>query len=254
MELKKYFSKFLNKRKKILSEKDHLLSMRLTALLGFEVNDLNLYKEAFTLKTSSRTPAVKNYERLEFLGDSILGSIISCYLFEAYPEANEGYLTQMKSKIVNRKNLNKIGDSLQLTKFILNGQHATLSENISGNLFEAMIGAVYLDMDYSVCKSIVLQRLLLPEEMNKLENKVASYKGLLLEWSQKKKLLVRYETIAEPQPNKSTVFRSLVWLGEEKIANATETSKKKAEEKAAQRAFYALNKKENILAATKVNS
>ena len=76
----------------------------------------------------------------------------------------------------------------------------------------------------------------------------------LLEWSQKKKLLVRYETIAEPQPNKSTVFRSLVWLGEEKIANATETSKKKAEEKAAQRAFYALNKKENILAATKVNS
>ena len=120
-------------------------------------------------------------------------------------------------------------------------------ENISGNLLEALIGAVYLDFQYDTCKRIILERLLTPTEINKLENKIVSYKGLLLEWSQKKKLNIKYETCEEIQVNKSIVFRCHVWLGEEKIANATETSKKKAEEKAAQRAFYILNKKENIL-------
>jgi ribonuclease-3 len=96
-----------------------------------------------------------------------------------------------------------------------------------------------------------LERLLTPSEINKLENKIVSYKGLLLEWSQKKKVNIKYETCEEVQANKAVVFRCHVWLGEEKIANATETSKKKAEEKAAQRAFYILNKKENILGNSK---
>ena len=83
-----------------------------------------------------------------------------------------------------------------------------------------------------------LERLLTPSTINKLENKIVSYKGLLLEWSQKKKVNIKYETCEELQPNKSLVFRSYVRLDDEKISNATETSKKKAEEKAAQRAFY----------------
>ncbi|KUJ50418.1 ribonuclease III [Chryseobacterium sp. JAH] len=248
MELQKYFSKFLLKqRKKVLTERDYFLSIELNKILGLPVQNINFYREAFSIKNSSKNQD-SNYERLEFLGDSVLGTIVSCHLFSTYPKGNEGYMTQMKSKIVNRKNLNKLGEDLKLTDLLQkNNNSAALGENISGNLFEALVGAVYLDFQYDTCKKIVLERLLTPSEINKLENKIVSYKGLLLEWSQKKKLNIKYETCEEIQVNKSIVFRCHVWLGDEKIANATETSKKKAEEKAAQRAFYILNKKENIL-------
>ncbi len=251
MELQKYFSKFLlNKRKRKLTERDYFLSTKLYTMLGTEIQNVALYREAFSLKSSSKNKD-SNYERLEFLGDSVLGTIISCHLFHTYPQANEGYLTQMKSKIVNRKNLNKLGEDLKLTDLLQKQTAVALGENISGNLLEALIGAVYLDFQYDACKRIVLEKLLTPTEINKLENKIVSYKGLLLEWSQKKKLNIKYETCEEIQVNRSVVFRCHVWLGEEKIANATETSKKKAEEKAAQRAFYILNKKENILGNSK---
>ncbi|MDH6251125.1 ribonuclease-3 [Chryseobacterium sp. H1D6B] len=251
MELKKYLSKFLlKKRKRQLTERDSFLSTELNKVLGAEVQNIDLYREAFSLKNSSKNQN-SNYERLEFLGDSVLGTIISCHLFQAYPHANEGYLTQMKSKIVNRKNLNKLGEDLKLTDLLQKQTSVALGENISGNLFEALIGAVYLDFHYDACKKIILEKLLTPFEINKLENKIVSYKGLLLEWSQKKKVNIKYETCEETQANKAIVFRCHVWLGEEKIANATETSKKKAEEKAAQRAFYILNKKENILGNSK---
>jgi len=248
MELQKYFSKFLlKKRKRKLTERDYFLSTELNKMLGAEVQNVALYREAFSLKSSSKNQDNSNYERLEFLGDSVLGTIISCHLFQTYPKANEGYLTQMKSKIVNRKNLNKLGEDLKLTDLLQKQNSVALGENISGNLFEALIGAVYLDFQYETCKKIILEKLLTPTEINKLENKIVSYKGLLLEWSQKKKINIKYETCEEIQVNKAVIFRCHVWLGEEKIANATETSKKKAEEKAAQRAFYILNKKENIL-------
>lgn len=254
MELQKYFSKFLARRKNSLSEKDYFLSSEITKITGFAVQNINLYREAFSLKTSSKHKQSKNYERLEFLGDSVLGTIISCHLFATYPDANEGYLTQMKSKIVNRKNLNKLGTELNLIKFLQNEPTTSLSENIAGNLFESLVGAIYLDLDYEICKKIVLDRLLTPSEINKLENKIVSYKGLLLEWSQKKKVVIKYETCEEMQPNKNMVFRTYVWLDQERIANATETSKKKAEEKAAQRAFYILNKKQSILENPKAHS
>ena len=251
MELKKYLTQFLVNRKKQLSEKDYILASEISKITGCTVQNIDLYREAFSIKTSSKNKQVKNYERLEFLGDSVLGTIISCHLLATYPDANEGYLTQMKSKIVNRKNLNKLGTELGLTKFLQNDVNTSLSENISGNLLESLVGALFLDVDYETCKKIVLQRLLTPSEINKLENKIVSYKGLLLEWSQKKKVIIKYETCEEVQPNKNMVFRSHVWLDEVKIANATETSKKKAEEKAAQRAFYILNKKQSIIEISK---
>lgn len=254
MELKKYLSKFLKRRKKNLSEKDYYLSNEITKITGCSVQDITLYREAFSLKTSSKNKQSKNYERLEFLGDSVLGTIISCHLFATYPEANEGYLTQMKSKIVNRKNLNKLGNELSLTKFLQNETKTALSENLAGNLFEALVGAIYLDQDYDTCRKIILERLLTPTAINQLENKIISYKSLLLEWSQKKKVAIKYETLEEIQPSKNIVFRTHVWLNDEKISNAAEISKKKSEEKAARRAFYILNKKQCILENPKVHS
>ena len=249
MELKNYFFKFLPKnRTQKLSEKDLLFRKNISHIVGYNIHNLEIFKEAFSLKSSTKSTNKKNYERLEFLGDSVLGTIISCHLFQTYPNENEGFLTQMKSKIVNRKNLNKLGEDLKLSSLLqVDTSQIILSENISGNLLEALIGAIYLDIDYEFCKKIVLDRILTPSTINKLENKIISYKGLLLEWSQKKKVSIRYETCEEIQPNKTILFRCHVWLQNEKISNALEASKKKAEEKAAKRAFYVLSKKENII-------
>ena len=249
MELKNYFFKFLPKnRTQKLSEKDLLFRKNISHIVGYNIHNLEIFKEAFSLKSSTKSTNKKNYERLEFLGDSVLGTIISCHLFQTYPNENEGFLTQMKSKIVNRKNLNKLGEDLKLSNLLqVDTSQIILSENISGNLLEALIGAIYLDIDYEFCKKIVLDRILTPSTINKLENKIISYKGLLLEWSQKKKVSIRYETCEEIQPNKTILFRCHVWLQNEKISNALEASKKKAEEKAAKRAFYVLSKKENII-------
>ena len=249
MELKNYFFKFLPKnRTQKLSEKDLLFRKNISHIVGYNIHNLEIFKEAFSLKSSTKSTNKKNYERLEFLGDSVLGTIISCHLFQTYPNENEGFLTQMKSKIVNRKNLNKLGEDLKLSSLLqVDTSQIILSENISGNLLEALIGAIYLDIDYEFCKKIVLDRILTPSTINKLENKIISYKGLLLEWSQKKKVSIRYETCEEIQPNKTILFRCHVWLQNEKISNALEASKKTAEEKAAKRAFYVLSKKENII-------
>lgn len=248
MKIRNSLQKFLQKKiapKK--TEKEVLLSAKIAEIIGFRVHDIQLYQEAFSLKNPDKTNGVKNFERLEFLGDAVLGSIISCHLYQIYPQENEGFLTQMKSKIVNRKNLNTLGEKLKLTTLIQNENHGHLGENISGNLFEAFIGAIYLDFSYDKCQEIVLEKLLTDKEIERLENKIVSYKGLLLEWSQKKKVAIRYETLEELLPNKNIIFRSCIYLNDEKISNASETSKKKAEEKAAQRAFYTLNKKENII-------
>ncbi len=249
--LKKFLKKKVFKKK---TEKEALLSARISKIIGQRVNDIKLYQEAFSLKNSTKTNDSGNFERLEFLGDAVLGSIISCYLYKNYPNENEGFLTQMKSKIVNRKNLNSLGEKLKLTDIIQNDNKGNLGENISGNLFEAFIGAIYMDFKYEKCKDIVMKKLLTEKDIEKLENKIVSYKGLLLEWSQKKKVVIRYETSEELLPNKSIIFRSCIYLNDEKISNASETSKKKAEEKSAQRAFYTLNKKENIVEKQKVIS
>lgn len=247
MRLQKYISKFLFKEKTPpLSNEDFNFKEKIKAIVGYEIRNIDLYKEAFSLKLSKNN--YKNYERLEFLGDAVLGSIISSYLFINYPKANEGFMTQLKSKIVNRKNLNKLGEELKLSRLIKNTKGTILSEDIAGNLFEALIGAIFLDTDYESCKKIVLGKLLTPEKINQLENKIISYKSLLLEWSQKEKKSLAYETVEESSPSeKTSVFRSYVILEGKRITNASESSKKKAEEKAAQRAFYSLNKKQRIL-------
>lgn len=249
-KIRKFISNFIANRKKSkkISDKDSKFASDISRMLGFQIQNIELYREAFSLKNATKKSAYKkNYERLEFLGDAVLGSIISYYLFDNYPNHNEGYLTQMKSKIVNRKNLNRLGDELKLTKYIQTPNVSILGEDISGNLLEALIGAIYLDVNYKTCEAIVGKWLLNEKEINRLEHKVISYKSLLLEWSQKRKVKIQYETIEETLPNKCIGFKCYVLLNEERIVNASESSKKKAEEKAAQRAFYTLNKKENIL-------
>ena len=134
---------------------------QIKSLLKFSPNSLEYYKRAFIHRSLNRRDIngiAINYERLEFLGDSILSSIISSYLFKNIPDGSEGYLTQMRSKIVSRNHLNELGSELNLIDFVhSNIADDNYSDNIHGNLFEALIGAIFLDRGYPYCKKFVWQ-------------------------------------------------------------------------------------------------
>ena len=127
--------------------KDGGFFLAIKELLGFNPKNIGIYQEAFTHRSTNTTSmeSENNYERLEFLGDSILSTIISTYLFNQIPEGSEGYLTKMRSKIVSRKHLNELGQELNLTQHLtcdLNIEN--YGENIEGNLFESLVGAILL--------------------------------------------------------------------------------------------------------------
>lgn len=233
------------------TERAYFIHKKLDEVLNIKPNNIDWYLEAFSIRSPNCS---QNYDRLEFLGDAVLGSIISYYLYQQYPNDNEGFLTQMKSKIVNRKNLNQIGERLELRALIKGRKGFKQSEDLSGNLLESLIGAIYMDLGYDECQKVVLTELFSQSEITRLEHKIISYKSLLLEWSQKHKIKIDYQTREEILPNQAKRFKAEIYLNGEKIINAADTSKKRAEEKAAQRAFYALNKKEKIVERQHINS
>ncbi|WP_288955479.1 ribonuclease III domain-containing protein, partial [uncultured Polaribacter sp.] len=173
---------FIRKIVKPQSEEDTHLYNELKKLLNFSPRSLNKYKKAFThrsLQIVDKKGIPINYERLEFLGDSILGSVIAAYLYRKVPTGSEGYLTQMRSKIVSREHLNELGKDLDLIRFVKsNIDQANVGDNIHGNIFEALIGAIYLDKGYNKCQKFIYENVIIPYvDIEKLEGKITSYKG-----------------------------------------------------------------------------
>lgn len=186
-----------------------------------------------------------NYERLEFLGDSMLGTIISRYLYDEVPEGDEGYLTKMRSKIVSRKHLNELGKDLGLINFVKSRiPKSHFGENIHGNVFEALVGAIYLDRGYKYCKKFIDQRVIEPYvDIEQLEGKVISYKSLVIEWCQKQKKSFDYNVYEDTGKDTLKHFAVKLTIADKVMAKARATSKKKAEERASKRAYYALQDK-----------
>ena len=156
-------------------------------LLKFSPKQLEFYQKAFThrsLKKVDKNGEPYNYERLEFVGDAMLGSVIASYLFIKAPNQSEGYLTQMRSKIVSREHLNELGKDLNLISFVKsNIPQNNIGDNIHGNIFEALIGAIYLDRGYAYCNKFIHDKVIVPYvDIPKLEGKITSYKGLIIEW------------------------------------------------------------------------
>jgi len=244
MKIKINFFGSSKRRSRKLSREEKDFRSSISKMVGYRVNNLDLFREAFTLRSGNSGMHV-DCERLEFLGDSILGAIVSCYLFRIYPDSREGFLTQMKSKIVNRNNLNCIGKRLKLAQYLHKVDIAKLGENVYGNIFEALVGAIYIDTNYKKSYDIVLKRFITKNYILGLESKVVSYKSLLFEWKNMQNISLNIET-QKDDSSISKLFLSCVWLEGKIISKAYEYSKKKAEEKAAQRAFYSLQKKENF--------
>ena len=216
---------------------------QIKSLLKFSPKSLEYYKRAFIHRSLNRRDIngiAINYERLEFLGDSILSSIISSYLFKNIPDGSEGYLTQMRSKIVSRSHLNELGTELNLINFVQsNIADDNHGDNIHGNLFEALIGAIFLDKGYPYCKKFIFQNVIIPHvDLERLKNKIISYKSLFIEWCQKNKKEYEYYTFEDNGNVSIKHFGVKLSVDNKVVAKARETSKKKAEEKASKRAFF----------------
>lgn len=236
---------FKNISKKSRSKEDGIFFTKLKKLLGFKPKNLHYYKRAFTHSSTHKTDKngnPYNYERLEFLGDTMLSSIISAHLFNEVPAGNEGYLTKMRSKIVSRKHLNQLGKDFGLIQFLESTNNPNrFGDNIYGNLFEAFIGAIYLDLGYNYCKKFIHNKVIKPYvNINELEGRIISYKSLMIEWCQKEKKTIQFKTFEDIGNETQKYFKVHLLIDKNIIAKARSTSKKKAEEKAAQRAFFAL--------------
>ncbi|TCK67944.1 RNAse III [Winogradskyella wandonensis] len=226
------------------SQEDGNFFLQLQQTLGFKPKKKNLYRKAFThrsmnIKDEKGNPI--NYERLEFVGDAMLGSVIASYLYGEVPHGDEGYLTKMRSKVVSREHLNELGKELNLIDLVISRiPKDNFGDNIHGNLFEALVGAIYLDKGYKFCESFIYKRVINPHvDIEKLEGKVISYKSLLIEWCQKEKKTFDYEIYEDTGNDALKHFAVKLSIDGKVVSKGRATSKKKAEEKASKRAFFA---------------
>ena len=240
-----YFMNFPSNIFNSHSKQDGDFFLGITDILGFKPKKLEIYKKAFlhrSLNKKDKKGNPMNYERLEFLGDSMLGTIISRHLYNEVPEGDEGYLTKMRSKIVSREHLNELGKDLNLIKFVESRIPKThFGDNIHGNVFEALVGAIYLDRGYKYCEKFIHERVIVPYvDIEQLEGKVISYKSLIIEWCQKQKKTFHFDVYEDTGNDELKHFAVKLSIGDKVVAKARATSKKKAEERASKRAFFAL--------------
>ncbi|GGD81063.1 ribonuclease III [Planktosalinus lacus] len=230
------------------SDKDGNFFREIKNIIGFKPGTISIYEMAFTHRSTNIKDSkgdILNYERLEFLGDAILGAVIAAHLFKKVPSGNEGYLTKMRSKVVSREHLNELGRDLDLIRFIRSSiPIESFGQNIHGNIFEALVGAIYLDKGFKSCEKFIQKRVIKPYvDIEKLEGKIISYKSNLIEWCQKNKKKFDYLVYDDTGNDTVKHFAVKLKIEDKVVAKARATSKKKAEERASKRAYYKLQRK-----------
>lgn len=215
----------------------------LVNLLGFSPGRISLYIAALSHR-SVKEKATDNNERLEYLGDAILGGIIADFLFMKYPYKGEGFLTEMRSKMVNRQMLNDIAIRMGLKKITsYNKQDSSLkSSQIFGNALEALVGAIYIDKGYKSTKRWVFKKIIIPHLfMDDLEQIEINQKNKLYSWANKSGKLLEFETIDEKMENGRRLFTVGAIIDGEVLAEGRAFNKKDAGQIAAQNAVEKLN-------------
>jgi ribonuclease-3 len=226
-------------------EKEDEFTGSIKKLIGHKPKDISFYKIAFTHKSESKVDhkgSIINYERLEFLGDSLLDASITTYLYHNLPESREGDLTQMRSKIVSREHLNEVGKDLDLVSMAKRpSSKRKFSYNAYGDLFEALVAAIYLDRGFEVMDKFIQKKLIEPYvDLQKLQGKITSYKSLFIEWCQKHHHHYHFDIFEDSGKDHEKHFGVKLSVNNEIISKGRSTSKKKAEEIACKRAYYVL--------------
>ena len=220
-------------------------SNRIQKKIGVKISNKNIFKEAFTHSSTNIKDdkgKIINFERLEFLGDALLNSIIAEYLYLLYPEAKEGFLTKMRAKIVSRSNLNNIGKEMGLLELVqISNHHKNFGDDIHGNLFESVIGAIFIDQDYKKTKDYVVNKIITKYiDIKNLNSYILSYKAFLIEWGQKEKKEIKFFTEEDSGLSTETKYCCQIFLEKNLLAKSKAHSKKKAEEKASRIAIRIL--------------
>ena len=180
-------------------------------------------------------------ERLEYLGDSILSTIVAEYLFKKYPVKDEGFLTKMRSKIVMRKTLNSLASEMGLDIILSSYSQGKLSKSMMGNAFEAMVGAIYLEKGFDDTKDYIINDILLKHlDIHVLEVRDENFKSQLLEWGQKNNVDVDYKLLSKYKQDKRDRFKVAVYVDGSEIALADDFNKKSAEQSASKMALKKL--------------
>lgn len=221
---------------------DRHLARSLKAVLGFLPINLELFKLAFYHRSSQNGhDQPSNNERLEYLGDAMLSSIVAEYLYKKYPYQDEGFLTKMRSKIVKRDTLNEIGDKMGLDVLLKEFNSTRLSKSMLGNAVEALVGAVYLQYGYKKTEKFVVRRILRDYlDIHLLEHFDDNYKSQLLEWCQKQGKEIEYEVVQRYKMDKRDRFKVAVLVDGRTLAIGDDFNKKSAEQLASESALLEL--------------
>ena len=211
---------------------------RFYRILGFYPRNIEIYKQALLHKSSSVKTQGRliNNERLEFLGDAILDAIVADIVYKKFEGKREGFLTNTRSKIVQRETLNNIAINIGLDKLIkYSSKQSSHNSYMSGNAFEALIGAIYLDRGYRACKKFMEERIIGQYiNLDKISRKEVNFKSKLIEWSQKNKFEIEFRLIGQTlDDNQNPVFETQIIV--ENIPGGTGKgySKKESQQEAA---------------------
>lgn len=220
------------------SKDDRKLVTAIKTIAGFTPSNLSLYKLA-TLHTSKAKEIAgfrESNERLEYLGDAILGAAVADYLFKKYPFKDEGFLTEIRSRIVNRESLNNLARKIGIDSIVqYDHRNTQLQKVILGNTLEALVGAVYLDKGYLRCKKFVIDKLIQPYfDLEVVVNSDTNHKSKVIEWSQRNGKEIKFE-ISETKNGRGREFSAQVFLGGEPYGQGFGLTKKKAEQDASEK-------------------
>lgn len=223
-------------------------------ILGFYPRKIELYRQALTHKsalTGEVGRRLRNNERLEYLGDAILGAVVSDILYNRFRGKREGFLTSVRSKVVQRETLGRIADEMGLAELLrinrMNGR--THNSYLTGNAFEALIGAIYLDRGYEYCKWFVDNRILGRYiDLDKIVRQESNFKSRLLEWCQRYHVAVAFEVLEETMETDtmSPRFLSRVTVSGMECGRGIGYSKKESHQAAAKEAMRRLHKDTNL--------
>lgn len=246
-------------RIKLPFRKEKELYLSLYNILGYLPRNIELYKLALMHKSVAHRNAKGrpvNNERLEFLGDAVLDATVGHIVYDHFPGKREGFLTNTRSKLVQRETLGKLAKEMGITKLILSsGRSASHNSYMGGNAFEALVGALYLDHGYDACMNFVKDRILGKlVNIDKVAYKEVNFKSKLLEWSQKNRVAMTYEPLYEGKDNSgSPVFEYAVVIEGIECGKGRGFSKKESQQHASEVALKLLRKQpkvvENIFAA-----
>lgn len=230
------------------------LGIRLKEILGFSPGKLRLYEIAFIHRSASYTlPDGKkiNNERLEYLGDAVLDAILSDYLFEKFPDASEGFMTKIRSRIVNRDVLNQLALSMGLNKLLVsnvNTSHPT--KNLYGDALEALIGSIFLDKGFVKTKELFIKKVFNRYlDLDEIISTDTDYKSLVFEWVQKHKTNLVFTFNEEYDfDQKKSVFTTSLIIDRKEFGKGHGSSKKEAEQEAACKAWIRLKESAGFIA------